>query len=127
MIWGIMLMIRFLLSFMVLFTLSTMISACADFGLSPQFKAEVVMENGKRVRLFYGGTQEARNIFCKGETVSVFRTYPTDPDRFMEVGKVKIVGELDRDYLEGVVVEGSVMEGDLARKSIAACMIRPFR
>lgn len=100
---------------------------CADVGLQPQFKAEVMMTSGERVRLFYGGTQEAKDIFCKGETVSVYREDPRDPKQVVEVGKVNILGSLGDQYLEGLVVEGKIKEGDLAKKAIAACMVLPFK
>jgi hypothetical protein len=103
------------------------LSGCTNFGLQPQFKAEVMMSGGERVRLFYGGTQEAKNIFCVGETVTVYRATPPDSQHSMEVGHVRILRALDDQYLEGEVVDGRVREGDLARKAIAACMVLPLK
>ena len=102
------------------------LSGCKNVGLQQQFKAEVMMSGGERVRLFYGGTQEAKNIFCIGETVPVYRNDPRDPQHPIEVGHVRILRDLDEQYLEGEVADGNVREGDLARKSIAACMVLPL-
>jgi len=102
------------------------LSGCTNVGLQQQFKAEVMMSGGERVRLFYGGTQEAKNIFCIGETVPVYRADPQDPQHPVEVGHVKILRALDDQHLEGEVADGNVREGDLARKSIAACMVLPL-
>ena len=105
---------------------SLSLSGCAkELGIQPQFAAKVEMTSGDKVRLFYGGTQEAKTIFCSGETVSVFRANPRQRSRYIEVGKVRIDHPIDDHFLEGVVVEGKVEEGDLARKGIAACLLVP--
>ncbi len=100
-------------------------SGCGEIGLQPNIKAEVMMTGGDKVRLYYEGPQEAKDMFCLGETVSIFRMYPRERLRYVEVGKVRITGSIDRKHLEGIVVEGKVKEGDLARKSIAACKVLP--
>jgi hypothetical protein len=105
--------------------LSIILSGCGGLGLQPNIKAEVMMTGGDKVRLYYDGPQEAKEMFCSGETVSVYRVYPGERLRYVEVGKVRIVGPIDKNHLEGVVVEGKVKEGDLARKSIAACRVLP--
>jgi hypothetical protein len=104
------------------------LSGCSKevVGIHPQFVSEVEMVSGDKVRLFYGGTQEAKDIFCKGETVSIFRASPHEPRRYYEVGKVRIIRTIDNHYLEGTVVGGTVKTGDLARKGIAACLVVPF-
>jgi hypothetical protein len=107
--------------------LAVAMQGCANVGLQPQFKAQVMMTRGDKVRLFYGGTQEAKSIFCVGETVSVYRPDLQDPRQSKEVGKVKILRALNDQFLEGEVVSGKVMEGDLAKKDIAACMVLPLR
>ncbi len=109
----------------LVFTMSLILSGCGEIGLQPNIKAEVMMTGGEKVRLYYDGPQDAKEMFCVGETVSVFRAYPQERLRYVEVGKVKITGSIDRKHLEGVVVDGKVKEGDLARKSIAACKVLP--
>ncbi len=107
--------------------LSVVLAGCASFGLEPGISAEVVMKSGETVRLFSGGTTEAKALFCVGETVSVYRAQDGEQLRYLEVGKIKILRPVGEHYLEGVVVEGSVKEGDLARKAIAACLVVPMR
>ncbi|HET6420094.1 MAG TPA: hypothetical protein VFG19_08050 [Geobacteraceae bacterium] len=105
--------------------LSLVMPGCGRLGVQPGIRAEIMMTGGDKVRLYYGGPQDAKEMFCIGETVSVFRAYPQDRLRYIEVGKVRITGSIDRSHMEGVVVEGKVKEGDLARKSIAACKVLP--
>jgi hypothetical protein len=105
--------------------LSLVAPGCGTIGIQPQIKAEVMMTSGDKVHLFYGGPQDAKDMFCIGETVSVYRAYPQKRLRYIEVGKVRIERPIDKKYLEGIVVEGKVKEGDLARKSIAACKVLP--
>lgn len=108
-----------------LLAMSFSLPGCETMGVQPQIKAEVMMTRGDAVRLLYEGTQDAGEMFCKGETVSVYRAYPGQRLRYVEVGKVRIVRPVDKKYLEGLVVEGKVKEGDLARKAIAACRVLP--
>ena len=108
-----------------LLAMSLILPGCENLGIQPQIKAEVMMSSGDKVRLYYEGTQEAKDMFCGGETVSVYRAYSGERLRYIEVGKVKIVRSIDRQHLEAIVVEGKVKEGDLARKAIAACKVMP--
>jgi hypothetical protein len=62
-------------------------------------------------------------MFCIDEIVSVYEKRGSD---YVEVGKVKVLRELDRNNLAALVVDGSMKDGDEARKSIAACKIRPL-
>ncbi len=107
----------------VMFGFSLVPSGCGELGVQPGIRAEVMMTAGDKVRLYYEGPQEAREMFCIGETVSVYRAYPQQRLRYVEVGKVRILKAMDKNHLEGEVVEGKVKEGDLARKSIAACRV----
>jgi hypothetical protein len=100
-------------------------SGCSIFGAQPQVKAEVVMKRGNVLSLFHGGTQTAKALFCPGETVTVYRPYPQERLRYVEVGKVRIVRYLNDVYVEAVVMSGEVREGDLAMKAKAACMVAP--
>jgi hypothetical protein len=87
--------------------------------------AEVVQKTGETVRLHLGGHEKASILFCVGETVPVYRAYPQERLRYLEVGKVKISRFLEGNYLEGTVAEGEIKEGDLARKPGAECLILP--
>lgn len=96
-------------------------AGAVDLGVQPQIKADVVSNPGGAVRLFHGGTEEARKLFCKDEVVPVYRYY----GRYMqtkEVGKVKIGEFVGDHYLDATVVEGEVKPGDAAMKGSAACL-----
>jgi hypothetical protein len=45
--------------------------------------------------------------------------------RYIAVGKVRILRSIDDHYLEGIVVEGNVKDGDLVRKGITSCLVAP--
>lgn len=116
---------RALLSILVVVMLPMQFSGCSTLGAQPQIKAEVVMKAGNTLRLFHGGTQVAKALFCPGETVTVYRAFPRERLRYIETGKVKITRYLDIHYVEAVVLTGEVKEGDLAMKSNAACLVVP--
>ena len=103
--------------------ISLVISGCSYLGVQPLNKAEVVSSNGAKVTLFYGGSKEARAVFCPGETVQVYRQESRERLRYIGQGKVKITRILDENYLEGVVVEGSIKPGYFARKSDLSCLV----
>ncbi len=93
-----------------------------NLGVQPQIKASVVARTGGTVMLFHGGTREAKKLFCKGETVPIYRYY----GRYMhtkEVGKVKLGNFVGEHYIGGVVVSGEVKPGDVAMKGSAACLV----
>lgn len=104
-------------------SLAGMMSGCSTFGTQPQIKADVVMKAEDTVRLFHKGTVKANTEFCVDETVPVYRYY----GRYLqskEVGKVKIVKFIEDNYLEAVVVEGEIKDGDVAKKSSATCLVQ---
>ena len=105
----------------ILFTLLFLLSGCGHVISKPGIKAEVMMSAGEEVRLYYTGQQSAKDMFCIDEIVSVYRT---EGHKSVEVGKVKIIRELDRQNLEALVVNGKVKKGDEARKAIAACKVK---
>ncbi len=117
---------RILLSVMMVAVASLVFTGCSALGTQPQIKAEVVMKTGEQLRLFYGGTKEAKETFCPGEEVTVYRAYPQRRLRYVQMGKVKIVRVLDEHYLEGVVTSGPVKDGDIAMKASASCLVRPM-
>ncbi len=103
--------------------LSLALPGCEHAVLKQGIKAEINMTAGDKVRLYYAGPQVAINMFCIDEVVSVYRL---EQKAYIEVGKVKIIRAMDRNNLEALVVEGKVKDGDLARKSIAACKVIPI-
>lgn len=112
-----------LLALIAVLTLPAFMPACATLGTQPRIQARVVAGTGETVRLFHGGTREAKEEFCLREIVPVYRYY----GRYLqakEVGKVKITQYIGEHYFDAVVVEGEVRDGDVAKKTSAACMIR---
>ena len=105
--------------------LALVMAGCTILGTQPRISAEVVQKGGGTVRLHLGGHQKANILFCIGETVPVYRAYPQERLRYLEVGKVKITRFMEDNYLEGTVAEGEVKEGDLARKTGAECLVVP--
>ena len=81
---------------------------------------------GDTVHLFYGGSITAKDEFCLDAVVPVYRAegpYYGWAQK-TEVGKVKVAKVLGEHYLEGVVVEGKIMNGDFAQQTHSACLIR---
>jgi len=100
-----------------------LMSGCAGLGAQPLNKAEVVSTAGAKVTLFYGGSREASAVFCPGETVPVYRQESRERLTYTEQGKVRITRVVDRNYLEGVVLEGEIKPGYLARKGDLGCLV----
>ncbi len=87
----------------------------------PPIRATIVAEVGQTVRLFHGGTEEAKKLFCKDETVPIYR-YDRNRQK-TQVGKVKLGVFVGQEFIDGVVVEGEVRRGDMAVKGSAACLV----
>jgi hypothetical protein len=128
---------------MTMLLLVIYVSGCATVPAEPQVKAtvsgetretashplvktQVIARPGDVVHLFHGGNKVAKEEFCVNEIVPVYRyfgvRYKTASKS--EVGKVKITRYLGDHYIEGIVVEGDVKDGDVAMKPNSACMIR---
>lgn len=103
-----------------------LLSCGGRIGLQSTHEAEVMMTAGDGVRLLYEGPQDAKAIFCKDEIISIFRADRKDPSGYVEVAKVRVVGAIDKQSLQGVVVDGKVRKGDVARKALAACRVVPL-
>ncbi len=103
------------------------ISACSTFT-SPQpdlpVKAKVTAKSGDTVQLFHGGNKLAKEEFCPNEIVPVYRYVGFRYKHPSEVGKIKVTQYLGDHFIEGVVVEGNIKDGDVAMKPNSACMIR---
>lgn len=112
------------LAFLGVLTLGGHYAMAVDLGVQPQIKADVVASPDGTVRLFHGGTEEAKKLFCKGETVTIYRNYGRY-EQTKEVGKVKLGEFVGTHYIDGVVVEGEIKPGDVAMKGSAACLVVP--
>jgi hypothetical protein len=112
------------LAFLGVLTFGGHYAMAVDLGVQPQIKAEVITKTGGSVRLFHGGTEEAKKLFCEGETIPIYRYYGRY-DQTKEVGKVKLGEFVGNQYIDGTVVEGNVKPGDVAMKGSAACLVVP--
>jgi hypothetical protein len=106
-------------------TMLLAVSGCSTLGTQPQNKAEIVMQTGDEVTMFYGGSKEAQAVFCPGETVEVYRAESRQRLRYIKEGKVEITRVIDENYVEGKVVEGNVKPGYVARKGNVGCLVTP--
>jgi hypothetical protein len=110
---------------MALVAMALVISGCA--GPQKQVEADVVAKSSSgNVRLFYGGSKEAKEVFCLNETLPVYRetweNYAVIT--YKEVGKVKITQLVGENYFDAEVVEGDVKDGDIVRKQGLGCLVR---
>ena len=93
--------------------------SCATVPPQAQVKTAVQAKTGDMVRLFYGGNARAKDEFCLKAVVTVYRYSPVaDATQKGEVGKIRITRIVDDHYLEGVVVAGSIADGDIAVQPI---------
>ena len=91
---------------------------------STKIEATITAKTGDIVHLFHGGNKLAKEEFCPNEIVPVYRYYGSRWKEAREVGKVKVTQYLGDHFIEGVVVEGNLKDGDVAIKPNSACMIR---
>lgn len=113
----------------MLLLLVGLISACAGIRADDAVRAEVrdtkIAKVGDTVHLFYGMSKTAKEEFCPNAIVPVFRYakgYPIDASK-IEVGKIKVVKDLGEHFIEAIVVDGTMREGDIAMLSHSSCMI----
>jgi hypothetical protein len=83
--------------------------------------AKGIREKGEEVCLFHSGTEDVRKAINVHDVLVVFREGPKH--ELSEVGKVKVLSYVGEDYIKGVVVEGEVQTGDIAKKGDVASLI----
>ena len=105
-------------------SLLVFLSACATVTPSTQVEATITAKTGDIVHLFHGGNKLAKEEFCPNEIVPVYRYYGSRWKEAREVGKIKVTQYLGDHFIEAVVVEGNLKDGDVAKKTNSACMIR---
>jgi hypothetical protein len=100
--------------------------ACATVPPQAQVKTATLARTGDTVRLFHGGNKLAKDEFCVGAVVTVYRYYPpyASVTQRSEVGKIRITGFAGDHYAEGVVVEGLIRNGDIAVQPGSECLVR---
>jgi hypothetical protein len=99
--------------------------ACAT-APQAQVTTAILAKEGDTVQLFHGGNKLAKDEFCINAIVTVYRYYPpyTSLTQRSEVGKIKITGVAGDHYVEGVVVEGRIRNGDIAVQPNSECLVR---
>ncbi len=83
--------------------------------------AKGIRERGETVCLFQSGTADVRKEIQIDDVLVVYRE--TTPKNLSKRGKIKVLSFVGEDYLKGVVVEGEVQTGDIAKKGDAASMV----
>ena len=104
-----------------------LISSCASVQPNDRIRAKVTDGNraktGDTIHLFYGMSKAAKEEFCQGAVVPVYRMgkgYYLIKD---EVGKIKVTKDLGEHYIEAVVTEGELLPGDIAMQPNSECLI----
>jgi len=83
--------------------------------------AKGIREKGELVCLFQSGTEDVKKTINVHDVIVVFREGPKHDLR--EVGKVKVLSYAGDDYIKGVVMEGEVQSGDIAKKGDVAGLV----
>ena len=119
---------------LTLFSMVGLMAACALVKSSEPVKVEVSKQEaayaggpGTSVYLFYGKSKKAKEEFCVGTIVPVYRLvgeWEATPTNKVQVGKVKVTKVLGERYLEAVVIEGSLRAGDVAMLDNSECLIQ---
>ena len=86
--------------------------------------AKGIREKGETVCLFQSGTEDVKKTISVHDVLVVFREGPKH--EFREVGKVKVLSYGGENYIKGVVVEGEIRTGDIAKKGDVASLVISF-
>ena len=107
-------------------TMPVVLGACATVAPQAQVKTATLAKAGDTVQLFHGGSKLAKDEFCLNAIVPVYRYFPpyASVTQRSEVGKIKITGFEGDHYLQAVVLEGTVRNGDIAAQPNSECLIR---
>jgi len=124
--------VNHVLAGIVMVALSALMFACVTVPpqVQVQVKNALVANTGDTVQLFHGGSRLAKEEFCLNAVIPVFHyegiysSIGSTGLQRREVGKIKITKELGDYYVEGVVVEGSITNGDIAVQPQSGCLIR---
>jgi hypothetical protein len=124
-----------LLMGLTMLSLAGLMAACASVQPSDTVRVEVREREavvaagpGTTVHLFYGKSKKAKEEFCVGAIVPVYRLegdYGTTYANKVEVGKLKVTKDLGEHYIEAVVLEGSLRAGDIATLDNSECLVQP--
>ena len=102
-----------------------------DDRVRAQVREPGFAKTGAVVHLFYGMSKNAKEEFCPGATVTVYRL-PTDKRGEIyhskyEVGKVRVTKNLENRFVEAKVVEGNIRSGDMAMQSSTECYVNTHK
>lgn len=117
---------------LIMLTLPASIIACVTTPpqVPVQVMSKVFAKTGDNVYLFHGGSKMAKEEFCVNALVPVYRydarysSIGSTSVQRHEVGKIRITKDLGDFYVEGVVVEGSIKNGDTAVQPQSGCLVR---
>lgn len=109
---------------LTMFSMVGLLAACASVQPSTPVRVELSKEEtaaksggkGTTVYLYYGKNEKAKEEFCVGTIVPVHRLvggWGEAPVNKVLVGKIKVTKDLGA-YVEAVVVEGTMLAGDIA-------------
>jgi hypothetical protein len=83
--------------------------------------AKGIKAKGEMVCLFQSGTEDVKQTISVGDILIVYRE--SKSHELKEVGKIKVLSYVRKDYLKGEVVEGELKAGDIAKKGDVASLI----
>jgi hypothetical protein len=95
---------------------------CPDIaGAVSYFPNDQEILAGEIVIMFYSGTPEGRKDVGINDTLPVFRE--GKKGNYMEVGKIVVTSVVNQFKIEGKVIDGQLIIGDIAEKKNAGCLI----
>jgi hypothetical protein len=86
-----------------------------------QERIETPMRAGETVYLFQSSKDLVQRTIHVSDVLTVYRIAPSCQGR--TVGKIKVISYIGLTYLKGVVIEGEIMPGDIARKENVTCLV----
>jgi len=102
-----------------------LLSEAVSFSPFPEEREEKaakgIMEKGAMVCLFQSGTADVKKAISINNILVVYREGSNH--ELQEVGKIKVLSYSGEDYLKGLVVEGGIKSGDIAKKGDAASLV----
>ncbi|ABB32470.2 lipoprotein, putative [Geobacter metallireducens GS-15] len=111
---------------LAIIVMAGLMTACAS--IQPEARAVVrdggIAEQGDTVNLYYAHSKTAKEEFCPGAIVPVYRMGEGFYLIKTEVGKIRVVKELGDHYVQAVVTEGQIMSGDIATQPNSECLIQ---
>jgi hypothetical protein len=78
-------------------------------------------EAGTIVCLFESGTDEIRSGIAIHDTLTVYRQKSDSTS--IETGKIVVQAFAGDYYIQGIVVQGTIKERDVAKKGTVACLV----